>query len=97
MSKRDTGRADIAEQAGATSAQFPTHGGIKTGVNVDVPDEADSTVKVAGFHYDDLAPSVQIKLHAGQVDAVATLSPERAREIAADLEAAADLAETGDS
>jgi hypothetical protein len=93
MSSADD-RAEIeTDDYGSSRARLPTREGIKSSVEVWAPDDEEATLSVSGYAYDEGDdPSVQLSVTAGTVDVSLTVSPARAREIATDLETAADHA-----
>lgn len=88
---------DVHEDAdlGSAAAKFPDHTGVLANVERFDPSDEDATVSVDGHWYDDEDGWVEVEISTADEIITATVGPDTARQLAEDLEGAADFAEGG--
>lgn len=81
------------QNLGAGSAKLDTGEPVWSVLEIQqVPDE-EATISLEGYWYDDEPPQVEVRINSGPASHVLNMGTERARDLAADLEKAADQAE----
>lgn len=74
---------------GSTMAEYPSHAGVSSTLDLWLPHDDDASVRVVSYDYDDEHGDIELAVGTTGASLTLNLTPADAREIAADLEAAA--------